>query len=282
MPDAPAPPKTPLTKSGGIMSKKVLGMPLPLVAGVLLVAGYLLYRHYKNTSTNTQAAGTGTNPFDPNAIDPNTGVPISQEESAYLAALGGAQPGGGSGTGAGGSGGGLSGSDVADIISAILANQPPPAAPTPTNTTGPGNTTIDFSPTNDFSPAANYYTTYNGGGGPSPNPNPPVVPPDQTPPVSPYVTITPNPNASTGVSAYSGATGGYIPSTPAPSTGTGSTTTGFLTDVTSGTGGAPTVVNSYPNTSKGTPTGASSVPKAPSTAGAQQTVIVGPHGRTPV
>jgi hypothetical protein len=55
-------PETKKKASGSsLMSKKVAGIPVPILAVVAGVGGYLLYKHYKGTSTSSTTA-TGTTP----------------------------------------------------------------------------------------------------------------------------------------------------------------------------------------------------------------------------
>lgn len=155
MPDVK--PKPPTGKGGGIMSKKIGPIPLPIAIGLVAVVGYLLYRRAKSSTasgTSGTSSASGSSAVDPNAIDPNTGLTYGAEEQAAQAGLGaGAST---NGSGSGGAGGGLSVGDLEGLIQSLqglgatnyyYGGGGSGAAPTPTNTTGPGaGTTNQYVP----------------------------------------------------------------------------------------------------------------------------------------
>jgi hypothetical protein len=140
----------PNPSKSSIMQRKVLGIPLPIAVGVLALAGFLVYRHFKTGSSSTTSGTSSSSAPDPNAIDPNTGLTYGAEEQAGLGSI--AAGPSTNGTGTGGVGGeGLSVGDLEGLLTALQGfggttnyyyggggsgvNQ------TPTNPTGAGNGT---------------------------------------------------------------------------------------------------------------------------------------------
>src|SRR5258707_7410895 len=72
-----------------------------LIGGAVAIGGFLWYRH-KQATASTSTAGT----TDPNAIDPNTGIPYSQEQGGGIDPNTGLPYGQGVWTGGGVPGGG--------------------------------------------------------------------------------------------------------------------------------------------------------------------------------
>jgi len=138
------------------MQKKILGLPAPIVLVGAAVVLFLVYRHYKsNAISSTSGTSGATNPPDPNAIDPNTGLTYGAEETAGLNAM---NPVGVNGTGMQGTAGsnGFSVGDLESLLQTMAQlNQqqtPAAAAPTPTldqagNGANPSPQIIVISPT---------------------------------------------------------------------------------------------------------------------------------------
>lgn len=159
-PDVPPAAVGPATGGESFMSKKVAGVPMPIVLIVGVVVVYLVYRHYQANSVGSTSGSTSSSTApDPNAIDPNTGLTYGAEEQAATNSM--ANSGVGGATGSGSTGASQEIGDLEGLLQALgavgynVGGGGSGPAPTPTNDQ-PGNGGGSIAPQFTFAPTVSY------------------------------------------------------------------------------------------------------------------------------